>query len=260
MQTAADKKMYFYFDESGSPSILGRHGKNLLDKNGHIFAVGYIQTDEPHKIAAGLEKLRRELIADEYLQEIPSIANLKNGFHANKDCQEVREKVFKFLKQQDFETYIIVARKREEIFRKKFDMSVKKLYKFLVAELLKNRVHLYNKIDIHFSEMGNIISVNNMSEALKEAISKFQKKWGQENKNEIRIFVHQASQNPLLQAIDYMLWSVYRAYESKEFRYYDFIKEKIKLVHDVFDPNGNEFYGTYYTSKNPLKKEKSLGS
>ena len=139
-------------------------------------------------------------------------------------------------------------------------MSDKKLYKFLVAELLKNRVHLYRKIDIYFSEMGNITSVKNMSDALNDAINKFKSKWGQENRNDIRIFVQQASQHPLLQAVDYMLWSVYRAYERNEFRYYDFIKDKIKLVHDVFDPDGSSFYGTYYTSRNPLKKDKSLGS
>jgi len=245
MQAPADKKMYFYFDESGSPKILGRHGKNLLAQNGHVFLVGYIQTENPHIISSELEKLRKELTEDEYLQGIPSISNLQNGFHANKDCHEVREKVFKLLKKQDFEAYIIVAQKREDLFRRKFDMSDKKLYKFLVAELLKNRVHLYKKIDIYFSEMGNVTSVKNMSDALNEAISKFKNKWGQENTSDIRIFVQQASQHPLLQAVDYILWSIYRAYEKNEHRYYDFMKDKIKLVHDVFDPDGNEYYGTY---------------
>lgn len=52
-------------------------------------------------------------------------------------------------------------------------MSDKKLYKFLIAELLKNRLHLYNEIDIYFSEMSNIVSVSNMTEALNDAIVKF---------------------------------------------------------------------------------------
>ena len=29
-----------------------------------------------------------------------NLKNLKNGFHANKDCSEVREKVFKLLKKE----------------------------------------------------------------------------------------------------------------------------------------------------------------
>lgn len=134
----------------------------------------------PHQLLVDLENLRKELMEDEYLQAVPSMRNLKNGFHANKDCAEVKEKVFKLLKKSDFEAYIIVARKDESVFRRKFNMSDKKLYKFLVAELLKKRLHLYNEIDIYFSEMGNVVSVNNMTEALNDAIVKFQQKWGRE--------------------------------------------------------------------------------
>ena len=176
MQEPLDTKMYFYFDESGSPAILGHHGKNLIEEGltSKTFSVGYIQTKNPHNLFVNLEKLRKEIQEDEYLKSVPSIRNLKNGFHANKDCLEVREKVFKLLKHSDFEAYIIVARKSESIFRKKFNMSDKKLYKFLVAELLKNRIHLYKNIDIYFSKMGNTISVQNMTEAIQDATEKFQ--------------------------------------------------------------------------------------
>ena len=47
-------------------------------------------------------------------------------FHANKDCAEVREKVFKLLKHQDFTFYCIVARKKEDLWRKKFNLNQKK--------------------------------------------------------------------------------------------------------------------------------------
>ena len=39
------------------------------------------------------------------------------------DCAEVREKVYKFLKSQDFNFQCIVARKNLELFRKKFDLK-----------------------------------------------------------------------------------------------------------------------------------------
>ncbi|MBR1536813.1 MAG: DUF3800 domain-containing protein [Treponema sp.] len=258
MQEPIDTNMYFYFDESGSPAILGHHGKNLLEKGltSKTFSVGYIQTENPHELLVNLESLRKELIGDEYLKSVPSVKNLKNGFHANKDCLEVREKVFKLLKKSDFEAYIIVARKSEAVFRKKFNMSDKKLYKFLVAELLKNRVHLYRNIDIYFSEMGNTVSIQNMTDAIKEAAEKFQYKWGKENKNNIRVFLQQPSHLPLLQVADYILWTVYQVYEHGEFRYFDFIKDKIKLVHDIFDVQKNQFYGTFYTDKNPLEAKK----
>lgn len=258
MQESEDKKMYFYFDESGSPAILGHHGKNLLEKGltSKTFAVGYIQTENPHEIFVNIEKLRNEIIQDEYFKEVPSIKNLKNGFHANKDCHEIREKVFKLLKKSDFEAYVIIARKSETVFRKKFNMSDKKLYKFLVAELLKNRVHLYKNIDIYFSEMGNTISAQNMREALNDAINKFHYKWGKENTNNIRVFLQQPSHLPLLQVADYILWATFQVFEHNEFRYFNYLKEKIKLVHDIFDIDNNRFYGAYYNSSNPLEPKK----
>lgn len=257
MQEPIDTKMYFYFDESGSPAILGRRGKDLL-KDGltsKTFSVGYIQTENPRELFSNLVTLRNDLMQDEYLKSIPSLKNLERGFHANKDCLEVREKVFKLLKKSDFEAYVIVARKSESVFRRKFNMSDKKLYKFLVSELLKNRVHLYKNIDIYFSEMGNTLSVKNMTEAIKEAADKFQYKWGKENKNNIRVFLQQPSHIPLLQVADYILWAVFQVYEHGEFRYFNFLREKIKLVHDIFDVKSNQFYGTFYTDKNPLDKK-----
>lgn len=94
-----------------------------------------------------------------------------------------------------------------------------------------------------------------MTEAIKDATEKFQYKWGAENKNNIRVFLQQPSQHPLLQVADYILWAVFQVYEHDVFRYFDFIKEKIKLVHDVFDPS-NQFYGAFYTEKNPLQRKK----
>ena len=103
--------------------------------------------------------------------------------------------------------------------------------------------------------MGNIVSIQNMTEAIKEATEKFQYKWGKENKNNIRIFLQQPSHLPLLQVADYILWAVYQVYEHDEFRYFDFMKDKIKLVHDIFDVKNNQFYGTFYSEKNPLVKK-----
>ena len=258
MQEPLDTKMYFYFDESGSPAILGHHGKNLLKENetSKTFMVGYLQTDNPHQLTVDLEKLRQELMQDKTLMAVPSIKNLKYGFHANKDCQEVRREVFKLLMNADFEAYIIVARKDEANFRRRFNMNEKRIYKFLVGELLKNRVHLYKNIDIYFSEMKNVTTLQNMTDAVKDATEKFQYKWGKENHNNIRIFVQQSTQIPLLQVIDYVLWTVFRAYERGEFRYFDVLRDKIKLVHDIFDTETNRYYGAFYTDKNPLEAKK----
>ena len=93
-----------------------------------------------------------------------------------------------------------------------------------------------------------------MRQAIATAMETFKDKWGKENTTPIRVFVQEASQLAMLQVADYALWAVQRAYEMGEFRYYNFIKERISLVQDIFDTAN--YPKTYYTPKNPLSQEK----
>lgn len=256
MQEAQDIQMYFYVDESGDPTILGRKGCNLLELGlvSKTFIVGYVETAEPAKISRELTALREEIAKDEYLAGIPSISSTLKGFHANKDCAEVKERVFRLLKHSDFKSFIIVARKDEGRFRKKFDLQARKLYEFLVTRLFENRLHRYRNIDIYFAAMGNTVREHNMRKAIDEAIEEFRQKWETRNENKIRIFVQQSSQIPMLQVVDYVLWTVNRVYEQGDFRYYRFLKEKISLVQDIFDLA--KYPKTFYTPEYPLEPNK----
>ena len=155
MQKTQDIKVNYYFDEAGDTTILGHHGVNLLEKGtaSKTFMVGYLECKNPKEFTKALNSLRSELAGDEYLSSIPSFYHSLEMFHANKDCAEVREKVFKLLKQQDFSFYCIVARKNESLWRKKFALNQKQVYKYLVSKLLENRLLLYSKIDLYFSAM-----------------------------------------------------------------------------------------------------------
>ena len=50
----------------------------------------------------------------------------------------------------------------------------------------------------------------------------------------INIYVQQPSHTPLLQVVDYILWTIFRFYEKGETRYMDFMKDKIKIINDIF--------------------------
>lgn len=91
MKQPADQKEYFYVDESGDPTILGRRGRNLLSEGvvSRVFTVGYIETSEPRQLFEALQSLREEIADDQYLAGVPSMASTLRGFHANKDCAEV---------------------------------------------------------------------------------------------------------------------------------------------------------------------------
>ena len=257
MKEADDVKMYYFFDEAGTPEILGRKGVNLV-ANGNsskIFIVGFISTSNPKAINDKLRIIHDQIADDPYLASIPSISSTKRMFHANKDCAEVREKVFKALNDLDFTFQCIVARKKLSIFRSKYNLQPSALYRDLVSKLLKNRLHLNKKIDCFFSAMQNVIWRESMETAIADAKNRFHEKWGKENDNQIRVILQKSSELYPLQAADYMLWAVYQAYEHSDFRYLEFMQSKIRLIVDVFDFRKNG-YGEYYSQKNPISLEK----
>ena len=257
MKKPEDIKMYYFFDEAGDTTILGRKGVNLLaeEKTSKVFIVGYLGIQNPKQFRKNFLQLQSEVVNDEYLKDIPSVVKSTSiQFHACMDCAEVREKVFKFLKAQDFDFQCIVARKNLELFRKKFDLKEAKIYKYLVSKLLENRLHLYSEIDCYFSSMGSVVRQDNMQEAINDAIIAFKEKSKKENTNNIRVIVQKSSEEPMLWAIDYVLWTIQRAYEKGEFRYYNYLKDKISLVIDIFDKN--KYPDNYYTQKNLLEAKK----
>jgi hypothetical protein len=66
-----------------------------------------------------------------------------------------------------------------------------------------------------------------------------------------------SADEPLLQAADYALWAVQRAFERREMRYYDFIAPKIELVWDIYDFASIEAgRPVIFTRKNPFHIEK----
>ena len=244
-------KAYYFFDEAGDTQILGRRGINLMERGtaSKTFMVGYLETDNPSDCRRKLQELHEKLCNDEYLASIPSMTSTNRAFHANKDCHEVRAEVFRLLKQLDFKFYCIVARKDVERFRRMFEFKEKKIYKYLVTRLLENRLHLYPHIDIYFSAMGNVVRQDTMQEAVNDAIDSFYLQSNIENSSEIRILIQQSSNEPMLQFADYVLWTIQRAFERGEYRYYNYLKEKIEVIYDIFEAE-------VYTPSNPLGQKK----
>ncbi len=256
MQETENSKKYYFVDESGDPVFFNKRGKDLV-KSGDaspVFIVGYFETKNQNELTRKLNVVREEIRTDKYLKGISSIDKTLKHFHAKDDCPEVREKVFKAIKEMDIDAYIIVARKDSAQFINKFGGKDRKLYSYLVEKLFENRLHLYSEIDFYFSKMGNMVREHNMKAALEKAKMVFQEKWGKENQSNIRIFIQEPSQIVPLQIIDYLLWSIYRVYTKNDMRYYNFIQEKIKLVTDIFD--SKKYPKIYYNNKNPLDVNK----
>ncbi len=252
MKTVEMGKMYYYVDESGDTVFFDKKGIDLVKtgKASRVFIVGFLECKNPNVIHKALEKIRNDLQNDRYLSLIPSLSKSIKHFHAKDDCPEVREKVFKEIIKMDIQCFVVVGRKNADQFKKKFNNKTSRFYEYMVEKLFENRLHLYSEIDIYFSKMGNVLREENMKSALEKSKETFQKKWGSESNNSIRIFIQEPSHIALLQVIDYLLWSLNRTYEKKDMRYYNFIKDKVILIQDIFDTA--KYPNNYYNSKNPF--------
>lgn len=253
------QKKYYFVDESGDPNFLGRGKVNLLDSGlaSRYFMVGYLELADPNLLSKQFQAIREEIAGDEFLNVIPSVKHSIECFHANKDCREVQERVFKILKTTEFTFHAVVMEKKIDQFITKFQGKKSLFYAYLVERLMENRLHLYPEIDVYFAKMGSITNDENMWAALEKAKERFSQKWGDGQHGSIRIFMQQPNKIVGLQAVDYVLWAIHRVYNHQDFRYYHFLQDKISLVHDL--SYGKPYYGTYFSHKNPLTKERFSG-
>ncbi len=259
MDGAETWRKYYFVDESGDPNFLGKGKKDLLSSGAAsaFFMVGYLELGAIGNFDRRFAAIREEIARDDFLNVIPSIQHSLRCFHANKDCREVQERVFKALREVDFKFHATVIHKKIDQFLSKFHGKKSDFYAYMVERLMENRLHLYPSIDIYFSKMDSVINEENMMLALERARDRFVKKWGDRSRGEVRIFLQQPNQLAALQAVDYCLWAIHRVYNHRDFRYYNFLRDKMSLVHDL--SHGKEYYGTYYNRENPITKERFGG-
>ena len=264
MKKMERKTTYFFVDESGDPNFYGKGGDIIVGQPGcsRILLLGFVRVEDPEQIRKCLSELRHETTVDSYLRDIPSIKKTLRAFHAKDDCPEVRMMVYKTLANQNFGVQAIVARKIERMFRSRYKGSKDKFYQDLVVRLFENELHKSERNIIIFSKRGNKIQQHTMRLAIEAGIERFKKKWDADVTTKLEIQTHKSSQDFMLQVVDYTNWSVQRAFEKGEMRYFDFLRDKYELIWDVFDRENYKDGGNFYNrERNPfeIKKVSPLG-
>lgn len=256
---ASKKKIpinYFFVDESGDPYFYDREGNFIVGKEGcsKILILGFIKTQEPEVIRKAINELKEEIKRDEYLKEIPSIKKSLIAFHATDDCPEVREKVYKKIIQLPFKSEFIVGRKIESIFIKRHKRKPNLFYDELVTKLFQNHLHKAKKNIIYFAVRGNRARQEPLEDAIRKAVITFENKWKIKVDSEIQIFPQRPWGEPCLQVADYMTWAIQRAFVKKEMRFYNFVKNKISLIVDIY--NFKKYPRNFYHKRNPFDVNK----
>lgn len=260
LKSTQSKHQYFFVDEAGDPTFFDKHGRNIVGKEGcsKILLLGLIRTDNPDELRKAVLTLRKEIAEDEYLRKIPSIKKTVRAFHAKDDCPEVREKFYKLIVKLNFKAEFFVARKLESVFRNKHKAKQHLFYDDLIIKLFENKLHKAERNFIYYAKRGNKTRQEPFEDAVQAAILTFENKWNQQVKTETSVHPQTPSGEPCLQIIDYMNWTVFRAFSRGEERYYKFVEDKVSLLVDLYDFKKYKIYpeNNYYSKRNKFAVNK----
>ena len=243
------KVRYFFVDESGDPVFYNKKKKLIIEKAGvaPILMIGYIRTNHPEILRKELSNLRKKFIDSGFYDEYPSFKKTKIAFHAKDDVPEIRKEVFDLISKLNFMAMIVVARKKESIFEKRHKKNTNKFYFDIVQKLFKESLHKSKKNVIYFSRKDNKTRQKLFDDAIELAKLTFSNENDIEVNSHIEVLIQTPSDETCLQIIDYVNWAIYRAYTKGEMRYFNIIKDKIALIHDIYDYKAED---RWYTKKN----------
>ena len=261
------KEYHLFIDESGDTTFFGKKGRIIIGNEGvsKSFILGMVQFNTNINIIRNnVISMQKEIENDPLLQDISKIKNkkAKDGyfFHAKDDISELKNKFIRFIKTLDCSFEAIVARKIPDMFEKKHKSNEAHLYADLLSELLKNKIRKNKKLVLNIASRGKCTRNANIELALKTIKKTYGKKVNFEFQTNIKFNITNQIQEPLLNVADYFCWTIQRVFEKGDTKYYNFLKEKIKLIVDIYD--WKEFQKTspknYYGEHNPLTKKNML--
>jgi hypothetical protein len=250
-----------FLDEAGDSTFYGKGKTNIIGHEGvsNCFILGMVKFREPLEPLRERIKELQLLVANDPYYQVPSIlkkvSNQGYYFHATDDLPEVRKLFFDFIKNVRCSFEAVVGRKSIEFYETRHKGRQEYFYADLLSHLLKNKLSKDKKLIIHISEKGKSTKHNNLNLALAKAAQRHMGTAGKEEKPilaKVVFDVNFPTAEPLLNVADYFCWAVQRVFEKGETRYYDFVKDQVSLVVDLYDQEKWENWKNYYNSMNPL--------
>ncbi|MFO0836919.1 MAG: DUF3800 domain-containing protein [Phycisphaerae bacterium] len=259
------KQRSYFVDEAGDPILFNRRRQIVVGTEGcsSHFVLGLLDVADPTALAAELDALRARLLADPYFRNVPSMQveakKTALQFHAKDDLPEVRREVFAILLRHELRFFAVVRDKQKVVSyvrqqnerRSEYRYNQNELYDALTRRLFRDRLHQDDRYSVCFARRGRSDRTTALQDSLDGARRNFARKWGIERAAVIDVVPGNPEDFAGLQAVDYFLWALQRAYERREDRFIRLVWPKVSLVHDIDDTRTAK-YGRYYTRNNPL--------
>ena len=256
---------HYFVDEAGHAVIFDGHGRIIIGESGcsRFFVLGFLDVKDPKALTQDMEQLRRKLLEDPYLANVPSMRKEQRKtalvFRAKDDLPEVRREVFAMLMRHDMRFHAVVRDKRavlawarrERERASSFRYHPNMLYDTMVSRLFKTHLHVADEYRVYFSRRQKGDRVTALREALQLARERFAKKYDVMPRGFLVPMVVPTRQRAELQAVDYFLWALQRVFEKGEDRYIAYVWPAVGVVQDVHDTR-EAAYGAYYSKKRPL--------
>jgi hypothetical protein len=185
-------------------------------------------------------QLQQEITSSPYFAGIGSIEKKKQQhgfyFHATDDVPEVRKLFFDFIKSLNCSFEVVVAAKIPGLYVKKHNANQKEFYADLLSHLLHEKLAHEKRLVLNIAKRGTSTRHDNLQLSLQKAVARFTKKNPGSIVNPNVVFnVQDQLAEPLLNIADYLCWSVQRAFEKGEARFYNYMKDKISVVVDLYE-------------------------
>jgi hypothetical protein len=263
--SSKSSEISYFIDEAGDTTLFDRRGKKLLvgDTASKYFMLGKIRIADPNAVRSALKEMRRELLADPYFRDFPSMQAVRGKtailFHAKDDRPEVRREVMKLLKKHDIKFYAVVRNKttlasfvrQQNKADPAYRFSERDLYQTLTRELFGRLRQFADVINLVFASRGNITRNDALRESLADADREFETKFGFPRKHKLHVSAVGSREDECLQACDYFMWALQRHYERNESGYIEMLWDQVGEVVDL-DLESESRSRTVYGPKRPL--------
>jgi len=151
------------------------------------------------------------------------------------------------------------TRKIPALFAKRHHNQEVEFYADLLSHLIKTKLKLGRRLILTVADRGQSTRNANLELALEKARERCLKKWASAEICSTVVFnVQTPRTEPLLCIADYLGWSVQRVFEKGDTRHYDYIREKISIIVDVYDDANYKGGKNYYKPERPLTAKNKI--
>jgi hypothetical protein len=117
------------------------------------------------------------------------------------------------------------------------------------------------KVVLNIAERGSSTSGINLERAIDIARKRASRsRYHSKNSSQCSIVanVQPYSREPILSLADYTLWAVQRVLEKGETRFYNYLKDKIRFIVDLYDYQGQPSANNVYKPNRPLSDSNKI--